>query len=313
MFQPLYLYLVQNLQLWQLFINWSLTPILSLVIQNYWSKRADETQRIKRYITASNLVIAGVSIYTIYVNSFWTLLATTIVLNISPSGDLLTNVLVYRLSDRAASSIEDPVEKKYHNINIYAHYRRYGSIGWAMGLPFMGYAVNAVGLRSGISFWTCSFGLVLASIWLTHSVDEKAVLTERDKTHGAVAAKSEAFQGKRGEAKLSLWQKYRALFSNPIYSAFIFASLLYYIAYASTFQVQGLFYNLISQGDFFKLVWVYSFAAFAEWPVMTIVAKQVKRIGWEKMMSVVYILTGIRLAVLPLLFILNGDILWEPG
>jgi MFS family permease len=74
--------------------------------------------------------------------------------------------------------------------------------------------------------------------------------------------------------------------------------------------VQGLFYNLLSQNDYFKLAWIYSIAALTEFPAMTIVAKQVKRIGWEKMISLAYILTGIRLIIMPLIFIFSGDILW---
>jgi MFS family permease len=67
---------------------------------------------------------------------------------------------------------------------------------------------------------------------------------------------------------------------------------------------------LISRDNFFELIWVYVIAALIEWPVMTVVAKQVKRIGWEKTMVVVYVFSGIRWSIMPLLFILNGNIIW---
>ena len=108
----------------------------------------------------------------------------------------------------------------------------------------------------------------------------------------------------------SLWQNYRRLFTNRIFMGFIAANLIFYTATSVTDYVQGLFYNVISNNDWFVLVWIYSIAALIEWPVMTIVAKQVKKIGWEKMIATVYMLTGLRLAVMPLIFIFHGAIYW---
>jgi hypothetical protein len=303
------LYLVQKLELWELFVNWSISPILSLVVQNYWSKRVDDTNKFKKYILVSNLALAVFSVYTIYVSSFWMLLVMTVFGSIVPNGDLLANVLVYRLSDRVTSGIESPVEKRYHNINIFARYRRYGSIGFAFGLPIIGYVLNLTGLRSGINFWICALGLVLISIWFMHAIDERLILAPQDEAK-RVVEEPKASPKKKAQVSSSLWQKYRALFSNRVYFGFILASFLYYIAYASTESVQGLFYNLISRDNFFELIWVYVIAALIEWPVMTVVAKQVKRIGWEKMMALVYVLSGIRWTIMPLIFILNGNILW---
>jgi MFS family permease len=49
-------------------------------------------------------------------------------------------------------------------------------------------------------------------------------------------------------------------------------------------------------------------AAFIEWPVMSIVASKVKSIGWEKMIMIAYIMSGINLGLVPFVLLLNGTI-----
>ena len=308
-FQPLYLNLSQNIPLWQLFVNWSLSPILTLVVQNFWSKKVDETQQVKKYILASNLTLAVIAIYTFFINSFWMLLVITILGGVCPNGEMLANVLVYKLSDRATSEISNPIEKEYHTINFYARYRRYGSIGYAIGLPLIALLLDVTGLRSGLNFWVFAGGMVALSIWLMVGINENLIMIPQAKRE-AIPEKKECLPKEKEQINLSLAQKYRVLFSNKIYLGFILATLLFYTAYISTDQVQGLFYNLISRNNFFELMWIYSIAALVKWPVMTIVARQVKKLGWQKMITLVYVLTGLRLSIMPLIFIFNGSIYW---
>ena len=135
-FQPIY-FVSLNFSLTIIFINAGLAPIFSLLFQNYWSKLADQTQRIKRYILIGNAFFIIVAVITIYVNSFWMMLLLTFINNVAPNSDYLSNVLVYKLSDRVTGISDDPVEKQYNNINLFARYRRYGSVGFAVRLPIL--------------------------------------------------------------------------------------------------------------------------------------------------------------------------------
>ncbi len=305
-FQPLYFKEVLNFSITQILINAALAPILSLIFQNSWSKIVDQTQNIKKYITIGNFSLIIVSTMTIYVNSFLMMLVLTIIIQVSPNGDILSNVLVYNLSDRVSDIPDDPIEKRYHNINLFARYRRFGSLGWAIGLPIGGLILNETGLW--INFIICSIGLMILSIWFIIAVNEKIILSKHHSLE--LSPSDQVVPVEINTKKSTLLSNYSRLFRNRIYISFIIASLFYAIAFRTTLSVQGLFYNILSQNNYFELVWIYSIAALAEWPVMTILAKQVKKIGWQNVIVLSYIISGIRMAFMPFIIIFYGNIYW---
>ncbi len=306
-FQPLY-YIDIGFSLTEVLFNAALAPILSIVFQNTWSKIVDQTQNVKKYIIISNIAFAISSTMTLYVDSFFLMILTTLVIQISPNGESLTNILVYNLSDRVTNIPDDPIEKQYHNINLFARYRRYGSIGWAIGLPIMGLILNIYS-DIGLSFIVCTLGIIILTIIFYIFTDEKIILASHDTIECNLFPEQLCPIEKKIENP-SLISNYKKLFSNRIYLYFIVAGLFYAIAFRSTLSVQGLFYNLFSRNNYFELVWVYSIAALAEWPVMTIIAKQVKKIGWKNILVISYLFSGVRMILMPFLVIFLGNIYW---
>ena len=305
-FQPLY-FLSIGFSLTEVLLNAAIAPILSLVFQNTWSKIVDQTQNVKKYILIGDLAMALASTMTFHVDSFFMMIIITFIAQCAPNSNSLSAILVYNLSDKVTGISDDLTEKRYHNINLFARYRRFGSIGWAIGLPIMGLILNITGL--GINFFICSIGLIFLTIWFFLAIKEKIILTSHHPIE-YTSCPEQVIPIEKVHKKSSLLQNYRKLFKNRIYFSFIFASLFYAIAFRSTISVQGLFYNIFSNDNYFILVWVYSIAALAEWPVMTIVAKQVKKIGWKNVIIISYILSGIRMIFMPFIVIFFGNIYW---
>ena len=305
-FQPLY-FMDRGFSLTEILINAALAPILSLIFQNSWSRIVDQKQSLKKFIIIANISIIVTSTLTIFVNSFLMMLLLTIIVQLGPNGDALTNILVYKLSDRVTDISDDLNEKRYHNINLFARYRRFGSMGWVIGLPIMGLILNITGL--GINFIICSIGLSILSVCFVLIIKEKIIFSSEDLIK-CTPCPDELIPIEKKNQKTSLIQNYRKLFRNKLYIYFIIASLFYAIAFKSTLSVQGLFYNLFSKDNYFELVWIFVIAALAEWPVMTLVAKQVKKMGWENVIVLSYILSGIRLIFMPFIVIFMGNIYW---
>ena len=188
--------------------------------------------------------------------------------------------------------------------NLFARYRRYGSFGFALGLPFMENFLVLFHLNDlTIVFWICAIGVIPVSLWFNRAIKEAIILPSINPASQTHEAKINTAREMKPEVS-SLWQNYRRLFTNRIFAGFIVAALIFYIASSSTDNVNSLFINQITNGNWFALTWPFSIAAFVEWPVMTIVAKQVKKIGWQKMIVIAYILTGIRIMVMSLILYL---------
>jgi len=167
----------------------------------------------------------------------------------------------------------------------------------------------------GINFLIASIGFLGISLYFWKVVDEKLILSKSMPLNPVSTSinsemnKSPSIAVPR-EQTVSLLSSLRSLFHNKLYFGFLVASLLYSVAYFSTYQVQGLFYNLFAHDNYFELVLIYSIAAAVEFPFMTMIARQVKKIGWEKMIIWVYVFTGVRLGCMPFIILFGGNIFW---
>jgi hypothetical protein len=299
-FQPLYLAFI-GFPLWGIFLNGALGAIATLIFSNYWSKRADEKQSYKGLLIVGNLFIAGAMIFILYVRTLWMMFILTLILRSGPFSDGFVTTLVYRLSDQISSDEnDDPVERKFHNINLFAQFRKFGSVGWAIMLPFAGLLVNIYGL--GINFIVGAIGFVLISILFAITIREDLILGNLPTLNIKTAVPS--------QSNNSLWQDFGEMIQNKMFFILLLATFLFSAATVMTYEVQGLFFSLFANDNYILVVLAFSVAAFVEWPSMGLVAARVKKVGWQKMISVAYILTGVRLALMPMIIIFAGNIWW---
>ena len=343
-FRPLYLVTI-GLPLWAIFLNGALEAIITFLFQNYWSQKCDATQHFKKYILLGNLFRVVGCFYVLAITNIWGIFLLTFIVRAGPSPDILTTVMVYRLSDKCNTDTSQvsEIEKKYHNINLFAQYRKYGSIGWAVIAPLGGLLINYFDF--GLNFIIAGFGFLILSIWMhfTFDTSEYIKLNEKNKPNTAyrsdpkadltTKANSDSNSKQNSEAnsdtnsdtnsEANTNKKHVKLFdlketsstmksvlNNRTYRMYMLAFFFFSTATTITFQTQGIFYGLFAPNNYFMVAMTYSIAAFVEFPVMSYVAKRVKTTGWEKIVTISYILTVIRFIITPLLLIINGNIWW---
>ncbi|HMB65406.1 MAG TPA: MFS transporter, partial [Patescibacteria group bacterium] len=195
-FQPLYLVHAINLPLWAVFINGAVESIFTIFIQSKWSDAADKTGNLRRYMFIGNLFMAFVALFMLLVQNLFMLFVLSFLYRASPNSDVFATTYIYQISDyippesggteqdggsnsrqvytdsdsRGRPVVLSASQKKYNQINTFAHYRRFGSIGWAIFAPFGGWLCNLFGFIP--VFMVCALGFALLSIAILYAVDE---------------------------------------------------------------------------------------------------------------------------------------------
>lgn len=304
-FQPLY-FVEIGIPIYAIFLNAALAAFLSLFIENQWSKWSDKGHK-KQFIALGNASLIITAIMIFFTHDFWMMIAITLVRGFTPNSDTLVTVMVYELSE-AGENLHNynEVDRNYHKINSFARFRKFGSIGWAICLPLIGLLLNITGL--GINFFIAAGGLTVLTVYFYIAVDE---INNDNKSSDELSLnetppRKVTQKTNENSALVSI----RRILKNPLYLGFMICAFMFNSSRSVYFQVQGLFYNLFAQDNYFLLAWIYSIAAFAEWPTMNIIAKSVRKWSWEKMVIISYISTGIRMITVLLLIILQGNIFW---
>jgi MFS family permease len=299
------LYLIRNgFPLWAIFLNGALEAVISLFIQNFWAKQSDHNGKIKEYMILGNIFIVAACIFIIFVDSFWKLLFLTLILRSGPSSDVFATVLSYRFADKLQiGDLTDCTEvenKNYNKINVFAQYRKYGSIGWAFMAPIGGLIINKYGFTPNFIF--AAIGFIIISLFAFYYINFETVTCETESNQ----AKDENI----GKNKIGIIESYKNLFKNKVFANFMIAVFIFSIATQLTYQSQGIFYGLFAPNNYVLIALTFSVAALMEWPIMSIIAKRVNKTGWEKMVLISYISTAVRFTLTPLLILLNGNIWW---
>ncbi len=333
-FQPLYLVHQVKMPLWAVFLNGAIESIVTIVVASKWSDLADKTGNLRLFLLVGNVVMASVSFLILSVENLWSLFMLSILFRASPSPDVFSTIYVYQLSDyhnlsgSESNPILDlkPVERKFRQINTFAKYRRFGSIGWALVAPFGGWLCNLYGI--GLNFAIAGVGFLTLSIIAYYKLDRgpKYSKTPSKNQFGPASInlggeinsigdyRRDEIQGKNAsylEAKpKTYWDSIKGLFTNKIFVAVLVSSLLYSVAEAVTYSTQGIFYGILTDNNYVLIALAYSIAAFIEWPVMTLIAKHLGKYGWTSVVSATYAMAAARQGFIALVAIFRGGILW---
>lgn len=301
-FQPLY-FIHIGIPIYGVFLNAGLATLLSFFIGNKWSKHAKYGNR-KKFLLLGNFAMVCACIMTYFTNSFHMMLIITIVQGLAPNADVMATVLVYDLSEAAENlHLVSDTEKKYHQINIYARYRNFGSLGWAFSLPLMGILLNFVPKRveSGIMFIIAAVGFFLISIFFIIKVKEPNTSNDaNEEIEDELKTVPDPTIEKTTLKEDSIIKAIQRLITNRMYLVFMIFAFFFNISSSISFQIQGIFFENFTSN---YLLWglTYSIAALAEWPVMHIVAKYVEKWSWERMIVVAYLLTAFRMFMMLIL------------
>jgi MFS family permease len=223
----------------------------------------------------------------------------TFIIRSGPFSDIYATVYAYKISEHCAVPSANPIDQKFHNINIFAQYRKYGSVGWAAIAPLGGLLINKFDF--GLNFVIGGVGFILLSIFAAFHLKEHDVISQNEDPANPPLDPKKV-------QKMTIGKSFRKISLNKYFIAFMIATLLFSLATTMTYQTQGIFYGLFAPNDYFIVALTFSLAAFIEWPFMTIVAKRVKKIGWERAVILAYLLTAVRLGLSPLLLLFNGNI-----
>jgi MFS family permease len=294
-FQPLY-FIHIGIPIYGVLLNSALATLFSFFIGNLWSKHAVPGNR-KKYLLIGNIGLITACILTIFTKSFEMMLVITLIQGIVPNSDVMATVMVYDLSASAENlTLTNEGERKYHQINSYARYRKFGSLGWAISLPLMGIILNFVpnGIISGITFISSAIGFFLISLFFLLKVDEPQVKGEISENQKEIQLEEDKLQ------QISTIKALRNLLTNKIYLTFIIFAFFYSSARSIAFQIQGIFFEGFTD-NYFLWSLIYTIAALVEFPVMNIVAKYVKQWSWERMIIIAYFTTTLSMCLMLIL------------
>jgi MFS family permease len=221
-----------------------------------------------------------------------------------PSSDTFATTLVYKLADISTPEHlrQNPTDKKVYAISFFSHYRKFGSIGWAFFAPIGGLLINQFDF--GLNFIIAGIGFIMLTVFGIFTIKTDAFFTQKPQIQNTSIDK------KTMKKQNGVIYSVSDLLKNKTYFVFLLAGFFYTVASTMTYQTQGVFYGLFAPSNYFAIAMTYSVAAFIEWPVMSIIAKSVKKSSWENIIVLSYTFTAIRFLLSPLLIILGANIWW---
>ncbi len=323
-FESLFL-LQQGFQIYQIFFNSAIAVLFSFFVMNFWSKVSDKTRKRKQFIILGNVGRVMAFGFLPFISNFQQLVLYTIVLNASPSSDAILISYIYKISDYL-----NPKQKKerpiYHKIHTYTEVRKFGSIGWAIALPFAGHIINVLGFR--INFAVATVFLLILTLIFAAIFDEKLLRNldlnlkpkvKQEKDHSIVAGPvQEYFEEKNLSVEKPLEQtEYSSLFTsiskileNRILKVFLISAFIIAIANAMQSTIFSIFNAQFTDDNYILLGLTWAFNAALEYPIMSYAAKRVEKIGWINVVILTYVLSAIRVILNPFLLFFEMNLIW---
>jgi MFS family permease len=341
-FQAIYFVKV-GIPIHQIFFNSAIAVFVSLFIVNFWSKVSDRIQKKKIFIIAGNISRIIAFLFLPFANDVPTMLIYTFIFSSGPHSDALLISYIYKLSDYTNPEIKQ-TRPVYHQIRSYTEIRKFGSIGWAIMLPFGGLIINQFGF--GASFFTSAVILIVITILFAiffkedtlksfidqekdaclnpptsqpplPSISRNTTINSNSSINSNTTIKSNttinsntAIKNNVSTKESSLFRQITNILKNHMYSIFILVSFVAAIAAAMNNTIFSVFNSRFSFDNYILLGLTWSVNAFIEYPVMMIVAERIEKSGWINVLIFTYLLSTIRLMLNPLLIIFNGTIIW---